>query len=84
MEFKNKVWKQGNSLILTVPKNKGIKVGDKVVANLQLEGDRIVCKCGKTYSRRQDIDHECYFIKFDNPDDADKASILIMSKINDY
>ena len=65
VKFKNKLWKQGNSLILTVPKHIRDKFalheGDEVEANVKVVNRRtVVCTCGRIIFEGGKPDHKVF------------------------
>ena len=75
MKIKGKVWKQGNSLLVTLPaKQSGIKSpfkeGDTIEFEPKIIGRMIVCDCGKLYYKSQQADHICNYHELDTEKDA--------------
>lgn len=77
MKFKAKIWKQGNSKIITIPAYfaKQLKVGEQI--EVMIERKVIMCRCGKIYSVEDKVDHKCYFTEFDNANQAISARDLL-------
>jgi len=48
----------------------------------KLKFERVVCACGNVYPVKGKADHECFYTKFFNKNDAYSASKLIKKVVN--
>jgi hypothetical protein len=82
MKFSAKLWKQGSSLLITVPfqtvKDSHLKEGQTLSFDVSTE--YAVCQCGKMCPIQEKPTHECFYIIFQDLHNAVKASELIISK----
>jgi len=85
LNFTAKTWKQGNSMLVTIPvyirKNFGLKFGEELdfSAKINLFG-RYVCKCGNVYTTGDKSDHKCSYAKFSTEQDAAACAELLKEK----
>jgi len=83
MRFTGKVWKQGGSMLLTVPKDcvyvLGLSNHQQVSVEIKARFD-IMCACGKLYVEGQNADHECEYVKL--PEGREVEAISSFLKIH--
>lgn len=83
MNFDARIWKQGDSKIITIPKNiaKVFDLNETVVMTI-MKKEFSVCRCGKIYPMGEKSDHTCFYVVFSNFHDAAAAQML-MEKVKE-
>lgn len=78
MKFETRVWKQGNSKIITIPSSmaKYINIKDKVMVEISV-CKTVVCKCGHLYGVNGKADHKCEYFEFNSENSAMLAAYSI-------
>ena len=77
MKFSAKVWKQGNSKIITIPSYFAKWIKKDELINVEIKQEVIMCKCGNIYRIDGKADHKCFYVKFKSEAEAIRAKALI-------
>lgn len=87
MNFKARIWKQGNSKLITIPvdvvKEMKLEAGSRVSVALKPTLN-VVCDCGKIYQNNSKADHKCIYYVLDTETDAQMLATVLASKRKSY